>query len=267
MSKRIGIVACSDALPRTQSAHIQKVCDALYEQGYATTLSPYIYSDEQPTVQRAQLKAEVLMAFYSQPDMDAIMDVSGGDLANEVLPCLDFERIGASQAVFYGYSDLTTLLNSIYTCTGKHSVLYQVKKSTTSDISEAIFDFDYHFIQGDMLEGVVVGGNIRCFLKLAGTPYWPDMTDKILLLESFGGKVSQMCTYLNQLEQIGVFKQIKGVLLGQFTEMEKEGYEPTIEALVGQKLTANQALVKTRQIGHSQDARAIRIGAPLTLRR
>ncbi len=25
------------------------------------------------------------------------------------------------------------------------------------------------------MEGIVVGGNIRCLLKLAGTPYWPDM--------------------------------------------------------------------------------------------
>ena len=32
------------------------------------------------------------------------------------------------------------------------------------------------------MEGIVVGGNIRCLLKLAGTPYWPDMREKILLL-------------------------------------------------------------------------------------
>ena len=40
------------------------------------------------------------------------------------------------------------------------------------------------------MEGIVVGGNIRCLLKLAGTPYWPDMREKILLLESFGGKTA-----------------------------------------------------------------------------
>lgn len=35
------------------------------------------------------------------------------------------------------------------------------------------------------MQGIVVGGNIRCLLKLAGTEYWPDMNGKILLLESF----------------------------------------------------------------------------------
>ena len=41
------------------------------------------------------------------------------------------------------------------------------------------------FLQGSKMQGIVVGGNIRCLLKLAGTEYWPDMNGKILLLESF----------------------------------------------------------------------------------
>ncbi len=40
------------------------------------------------------------------------------------------------------------------------------------------------------MDGIVVGGNIRCLLKLAGTPYWPDMREKILLLESFWRKTA-----------------------------------------------------------------------------
>ncbi len=60
---------------------------------------------------------------------------------------------------------------------------------------------------------------IRCFLKLAGTEYMPDFTDKILLLESYSGTVAKMETYLCRLEQLGAFKKAAGILLGTFTEM------------------------------------------------
>ncbi len=66
------------------------------------------------------------MRFFNDPEVEEIYDISGGDLAN-VLDGLDYAAIGKSRAVFWGYSDLTTVINAIYAQTGKSSVLYQVK--------------------------------------------------------------------------------------------------------------------------------------------
>ena len=60
----------------------------------------------------------------------------------------------------------------------------------------------------------------------------PELTDKILLLESFEGTVAKMETYLCQLGQIGAFDKVAGIILGTFTEMETEKCIPTIETLV-----------------------------------
>lgn len=93
------------------------------------------------------------------------------------------------KSIFWGYSDLTTIINAIYARTGKSSVLYQIRNltydhsqsqitdflNTTLAGSSSLYDFPYEFVQGTHMEGIVVGGNIRCLLKLAGTPYWPDM--------------------------------------------------------------------------------------------
>ena len=49
-----------------------------------------------------------------------IYDISGGDIANEILPYLDFEVIKNSGKRFWGYSDLTTVINAIYEKTGKN---------------------------------------------------------------------------------------------------------------------------------------------------
>ena len=72
-------------------------------------------------------KARELMEFYEDASIKAIFDISGGDLANTILPYLDYERIASVKKQFCGYSDLTTIINAIYAKTQKVSVLYQIR--------------------------------------------------------------------------------------------------------------------------------------------
>lgn len=123
-----------------------------------------------------------------------------------------------------------------------------------------LFQFPYKFYQGETVEGVVVGGNIRCFLKLAGTEYFPDVTDKILLLEARSGNAAQILTYFSQLEQLGAFKKVKGILLGTFTQMEKEQQMPDVYSLLKRYIKKELPVIKTEYIGHGEDSKAIQIG-------
>ena len=137
-------------------------------------------------------------------------------------------------------------------------------KNTLIDQSDDLYKIDYNFVQGNKMQGVVVGGNIRCFLKLAGTEYMPDLTDKILLLESYSGTVAKMETYLCQLQQLGVFDKVAGVLLGTFTEMEEKECVPTMAELVKKIVNKDIPIAVTRDIGHGTDAKAIVIGKKYT---
>ena len=112
------------------------------------------------------------------------------------------------------------------------------------------------------MEGVVIGGNTRCFLKLAGTPYMPDFSDKILFLESLGGGKPELITYLNQLKQMGAFQKISGLLLGTFTKFEEKESPSDLTKLV-QTVVGDPALpiAKTQQIGHGSQSRCFIIGA------
>ncbi len=204
-------------------------------------------------------RVNALMSAYQDEEVQEIYDISGGDIANSILPYLDYEVIAKSNKRFWGYSDLTTILNAIYTKTGKVSVLYQMR-FFEKEMAEKLFDVKYEFLQGKEMRGILVGGNIRCLLKLAGTEYWPDMSGKILLLEARSGKVPQMITFLSQLQQLGVFEKINGILLGTFTEMEKEDCSPTMEDLVKEFAGDQIPLAKTYEIGHARDSKAIMIG-------
>ena len=261
--RSVGIVACSNPLGEEQRAENEKLFAYLQKQGCRVLVSDWIYEAPGSFLDGGKTRAEALMRLFENPEVTDIFDISGGDMANEVLDWLDYEKIAKSSAAFWGYSDLTTVLNAIYAKTGKSGVLYQIKYLPGRE--KGLFSPSFAMAQGDSLRGTVVGGNIRCFLKLAGTPYFPDLTGKILLLEARSGRVPQMITYLSQLRSCGVFQKISGILLGTFTQMEAEGCAPDMAALVKYFVPPELPIAKTDQIGHAPDARAIRIGSWLEI--
>ncbi len=93
----------------------------------------------------------------------------------------------------------------------------------------------------------------------------PDLTDKILLLESYSGTIAKMETYLCQLQQLGAFDKVTGILLGTFTQMKTEQCIPGIETLVKRIVRKDLPIAITKDIGHGADSKAIMIGQELYL--
>lgn len=276
-NNKVGIVCCSNGQKIAYAEKIKRLQNTLLDMGIEPVFSDFIYEKENVFCGTARERASALMDFYIDDEIVEIFDISGGDAANGVLPYLDYEVIANSKKRFWGYSDLTTIVNAIYTKTGRSSILYQIRnliydyreqqiadfRNTFLEGGNDLFQITYDFIQGTQMQGIVVGGNIRCFLKLAGTEYMPDLKDKILLLESYGGDVAKMETYLCQLQQLGAFDKVAGILLGTFSEMEEEGYEPDIKTLVKRIAGKDLPIAVTRDIGHGTDAKAIVIGEAL----
>lgn len=262
-----GLVCCSNGLPASAAAELERLQRVLADCGIETVCSPYLYAKDGVRSSSAVQRAERLMAFYNDPEIDAIFDVSGGDIANEILPYLDFAAIAKAKnrrgepKQLWGYSDQTVLLNAVYAETGNPGVLYQMRYFTP-ERADTLFSFRYSFVQGNEMSGIVAGGNIRCLLKLAGTKFFPDLRGKLLLLEARSGLQPQMIAFLSQMQQMGIFEQISGILLGTFTQLEREGQriEPLVQQFAGQL-----PIAKTEDIGHAADASAIVIGTYMHL--
>ena len=269
---KAALVACSDPMLFYQQDDVERLKILIEKENLEVVVSPYLF--ERFGNLSGKDKAADLMGYFRDPEIDFIFDISGGDIANSVLSELDYAEIRKSKAIFCGYSDLTTILNAIYTKTGHESINYQIRNMlyNHAESSQVYFsknilelsigecDLEYKFLRGDAMSGRVLGGNIRCFLKLAGTPFWPGLNGAILLLEACSGGVMKMTTYLHQLKQMGVFEQVSGILLGTFTEMENKQLKPTIEELVQGIVPPTLPIATTRYIGHGTDARAIMIG-------
>ena len=180
---KISIVACSNGQPLCNKNKMENLLETLKALGLNPICSDYIYEINSPFNGSAEDKGKAFMNLYKNDEVKAIFDISGGDLANEVLEYLDYDYIAKNPKPFFGYSDLTTVLNAIYSQTNNPVYLYQVRNLIYSDKENQksnfinslfndkndLFDFSYKFIQGEKIYGTVVGGNIRCLLKLAGT--------------------------------------------------------------------------------------------------
>ena len=275
---KIALVVCSNGKNIEDKDRLEKLESILVEMGLVPVFTKYIYKDKFGRGAKTQVRGEELMSFYKNKEIKAIFDISGGDIANEVLEYLDYDVIKRNYKPFFGYSDLTTVLNALRSQTNEVNYLYQILniieseeiktsfENTFMKNEQALFDVKWRFLQGSSVEGEVIGGNIRCFLKLAGTRYFPEVKNKVLFIEGLGTSMEGLVTHLSQLKQIGVFDKISGLLIGTFTKIEKEISVEELFKLVQEYSPSSLAVAKTQEVGHARNSKALKIGEKIHIK-
>ena len=275
---KIALVVCSNGKNIEDKDRLGKLESILVEMGLVPIFTKYIYRDRFGRGVKAQVRAEELMSFYKNKEIKVIFDISGGDIANEILDYLDYDAIKRNYKPFFGYSDLTTVLNALGSQTNEINYLYQILniieskeirtsfENTFMKSEQTLFDVKWKFIQGSSVEGEVIGGNIRCFLKLAGTRYFPEVENKVLFIEGLGTSIEGLVTHLAQLKQIGVFDKISGLLIGTFTKIEKEISVEELFELIQEYIPSSLAVAKTHEVGHAKDSKILKIGEMMNIK-
>ena len=279
INDKIALVVCSNAKNEEDKVRIEKLESILVEMGLVPIFTKYIYKDKFGRGANPQVRASELMSFYKNNEIKAIFDISGGDIANEILDYLEFELIEENYKPFFGYSDLTTVLNALESQTNGVNYLYQILNIIENDEirknfentflknQNFLFDVNWKFLQGSRIEGEVIGGNIRCFLKLSGTRYFPKMENKVLFIEGLGTSIEGLATHLSQLKQIGVFYKISGLLIGTFTKIEKEFSIEELFELVQEYIPSSLAVAKTQEVGHAKNSKVLKIGEKIHIKK
>ncbi len=277
----IGLISCSNGLNENVKDKIDDLASILKSININVDISNSLYRNLDGTTLPAEFRAKELMRFYNDKNIKAIFDLSGGDLCNEILDYLNYDEIINSKKPFIGYSDLTVLLNALYEKTNITNFNYQLRNLIRESANlqkeyfvnnflkeeDMIHSINYDFIKGNYMEGKIIGGNIRCFLKLAGTKYIPSFEDKILFLEALSGDINKISTFIAQYKQIGAFSKINGLILGSFTEMEKAYSDIEIKDFFLNKFKDyNFPIAKTSELGHNPDSKAIPIGKMVILK-
>ena len=195
-----------------------------------------------------QIRAAEINQAFADDDVKAVIALKGGWGAARTLPYLDWDLIANNPKILMGYSDITSLLNAVYQKTGLITFHGPNAGSawgefTTSNVKEILFDAAAQHMEnprekGQYLtvrqnrtqsivsgeaEGRMVGGNLTVLTALQGTPYFPDLKDKILLLEDIGENIYRVDRMLTQLSLGGHLKDCAGIVFGGMTDVDSDG--------------------------------------------
>lgn len=272
----IGIISCSDGISCNDS--FNRIIDILEAVGLKIKFSETLFKKNGPFSGTAIERANELSKLYSNESINGIFDISGGESANQILEYIDYDIIKKNPKPYIGISDLSVILNAIYSKTNIPTYHYSIRNLAGKDMDNQIIMFEnsfilgkddiykieYEWIKGNGMKGCVVGGNLRCFLKIAATDYIPRPENKILFLESYSGGPNKIASLLTQLRQIGYLNKINGILLGTFSEMEEKNLKPDVENIIFDILKdINISIAKTKFLGHRDYAKCIVIGDEL----
>jgi muramoyltetrapeptide carboxypeptidase len=218
---------------------------------------------------------------FRASEIYAIICSQGGDSAEQVLPYLDWDVIRLNPKVLIGISDITVLLNAVNRATGLitfhgNDVVWGLGRHPQSYDREAFIariikgevglippNRERYSIRGGCAEGRLLGGNLRCLLKLRGTPYFPDFSGAILFLEAYYITEQECASYLAQLEMEGVFEVINGVVVGYIHSMQTDGRGTSMVEVMLDRLTTTGGfpILKVNDFGHNCPNTVLPVGS------
>ena len=258
------------------------------ELGYKVKFGRHVYSNTTFYGATAKEKAEDINDMYRDTDVKAIFSLCGGENSNSVFEYLDLDLIKDHNKIVCGYSDATSFINYIHAKTGNIGFIGpgfktigpdKVDLDYTRDLKycqinlfKHIENNDYTLLQDDDESEVILNGDIIVTGKLLGgnlslitlNADYLDFNNKILFLEelSYESEPEKVSSYLYKLKQMGVFKKIKGLWLGNYES--NISLEKIVMDTIGD-LNVKYPIIKSNNFGHGDRIMTIPLGVEATI--
>ena len=238
-SLRIDIVAPGSS---TDIQVIESAIQILKEKGFQVhcpqnLIRPHLYlanSDEN--------RFSFLKQALENSETDVIWSVRGGYGSNRLLPFLKKMKKPKKEKLFVGLSDVTsihsflndtwgwrslhaTLLDRIGRQQGSKKDLKQLLaliRGEAQQVSYKIKPLNDFAKKKNSIKAFIRGGNLVTFQSLLGTPFQPDLSGQILVLEELSERAYRIDRIIQHLSQSGVLGGVKAVVFGQFLDCEEK---------------------------------------------
>lgn len=218
--KNIRVIAPSRSLMMICDENILLSEKKLKELGFNVSFSTNCSIKDEFISSSIEERINDLHDAFSDKNIDIILSVLGGYNCNQLLDYIDYDLLKKNNKIFCGYSDITVLLNAIYSQCGLVTYLgptfhsFAMKKGLEKTIESFIAVINgekYHlddpifyssdkwyddqenrtFIKNEgaivinhgKARGNIIGGNLCSFNLLQGTEYMPSLKNKILFIE------------------------------------------------------------------------------------
>jgi muramoyltetrapeptide carboxypeptidase len=162
------------------------------------------------------------------PNIDAIWCLRGGYGMMRILAGIDYDALSRTPKAIIGYSDVTALhaavqrkcrLVTYHAPTARETLAEFSRDSFRRALVEQVDSCGVasgaREINAGVAEGRLVGGNLAVLASLCGTPFVPDLSDGILILEDINEPVYRIDRMLQQLKLSGALNGCKAIVFGE----------------------------------------------------
>ena len=235
------------------------------------------------------VRTRAFNALLHTAGLDAIWAIRGGYGSARILEQLDWEAWRRNPLPLIGYSDVSALhLAAFSQCirTGLAGPMLAVEFGqlpaspeaaaalafTTRSFAEAWQPRDavslppgarLNVLKPGVAAGPVVPANLALLASLLGTPWMPDLTGCILVVEDINEAAYRIDRNLNQLRQAEVLSRLAGLVYADFAQVEDGEWLPEILAEFAQVVRG--PVVAGLPHGHCLPAVTIPVGRPARL--
>ncbi len=281
----IGVVSPS-SLPSDLS-RINKGVEYLEKNGFKVKIGKNVGKFRGYLAGTDEERLSDLHEMFSDKEVKAIFSVRGGYGAGRLLEKIDYNLIKKNPKIFVGYSDITALQMAIFSKTGLITfagpmLAVDFGRDEINSFAEENFwkmltsnkkvgkiinpDHEKLFVLNKGRgEGKLIGGNLAVLVSLLGSNYIPSFKDSILFIEEIGEAPYRVDRMLNQLKTAGIFKAIKGVILGRFVdcyETDSDKRSLTLNEVIGDYFNEmNIPVIYNFIHGHVDNTLTVPIGA------
>lgn len=166
------------------------------------------------------------------PEIKAIWCVRGGYGTVRMIDLVDFSVLEKNPKWIIGFSDVTVLhaqflklnMQSIHSLMAFNTPTASeiAKESLRKALMEKTLEYQipsHSMNRMGISQGILVGGNLSVLYSLLGSETAVDFQDKILFIEDLDEYLYHMDRMIINLKRGGVFKKIKGLIVGGMTQM------------------------------------------------
>lgn len=260
---------------------IQYALEYLKSLGFEPVLGKNVFNTYRYMAGTDEERASDVNQAFADKQIKAIFCVRAAAGGTRILPYIDYNTAKLNPKPLIGFCDNAALQIALYQKSGIISyngfvMTYDFKDKNLdsqikSDLEKLLLGETFSIKSGETLqrgitEGKLICCNLSVLTKLAGTPYFPDLSGKILLIEDVHEKIYKIDLMLQQLKQQPNFKQLNGIILGQFTDSDCDEEDGHLDDCFNDFLQGiNIPVIKNFNFGHTVSRRVLPQGAEVRL--
>lgn len=212
------------------------------------------------------------------PTVKAIWAARGGYGSVRILDKINLSKFQKKPKWIIGYSDITAFHNqfNLLGFETLHAMMPTSLEEKPEEIVETIASFkralfgeelryevkSSKYNRNGKISGEIIGGNLSILISMLGSKTQLKTAGKILFIEEIGEYEYAIDRMLQSLKRAGYFKNVKGVVLGNFSKIRKNptSWGSTIEELIIAVLPKEIPILFDFPAGHEADNRAVFFG-------